>query len=116
MGGMVAVRAVLRHPDFFSGMILNGPLIVPGPQIGPIDFRATPFRTFISKAVLQLLSWFIPNVSLGKPNLNVITRDKEAQLMLVQNPLRWTGGCKVMLLLAFVYCLDDNFNQLNDVK
>lgn len=36
--------------------------------------------------------------------------------MLVQNPLRWTGGCKVMLLLAFVYCMDDNINQLNDVK
>ena len=66
--------------------------------------------------VLQLLSWFIPHVSLGRPNLNVITRDKEAQNMLVKNPLRWTGGCKVMLLLAFVYCLDDNINQLTDVK
>lgn len=76
MGGMVALRAVLRHPAFFSGMILNGPLIVPGPQVGPIDFRSTPFRTFISKTVLQFLSWFIPNVSLGRPNLNVITRYK----------------------------------------
>ena len=34
MGGMIAVRAVLRHPGFFTGMILNGPLIVPGPQVG----------------------------------------------------------------------------------
>ena len=49
MGGMIALRAVLRHPGFFSGMILNGPLIVPGPQIGPIDFRSTPIRTLVSK-------------------------------------------------------------------
>lgn len=115
MGGMIALRAVLRHPGFFTGMILNGPLIVPGPQIGPIDFRSTPARTFISKTVLQLLSWLIPNVPLGRPNLDIITRDKEAQAMMLKDTLRWTGGCKVMLLLAFVYCLDDNINQLTDV-
>ena len=89
MGGMIALRSVLRHPGFFSGMILNGPLIVPGPQvnsnkfsavpviycqIGPIDFRSTPFRTFVSKAVLQLLSWVIPHVPIGRPNMNIITR------------------------------------------
>ena len=33
MGGMIAVRTVLRHPQFFQGMVLNGPLIVPGPQV-----------------------------------------------------------------------------------
>ena len=88
---MIALRAVLRHPGFFTGMVLNGPLIVPGPQvrphtstspitshlfsqIGPIDFRSSPMRTFISKTVLQFLSWFIPNVPLGRPNLNIVTR------------------------------------------
>ena len=89
MGGMIALRAVLRHPGFFTGLVLNGPLIVPGPQvtgcldlntshlfsqIGPIDFRSSPMRTFISKTVLQFLSWFIPNVPLGRPNLNIVTR------------------------------------------
>jgi len=34
---------------------------------------------------------------------------------MLKDELRWTGGCKVMLLLAFVYCLDDNINQLTDV-
>jgi acylglycerol lipase len=33
MGGMIAVRSVLRHPGFFKGMVLNGPLIVVGPQV-----------------------------------------------------------------------------------
>jgi len=116
MGGMIALRSVLRHPGYFSGMILNGPLVIPGPQIGPIDLRSTPIRTFVSKTVLQLLSWIIPEVPLGRPNLRVITRDEQAQRQLERDPLRWTGGCKVMLLLAFVYCLDDNINQLTDVR
>lgn len=116
MGGMIVLRSVLRHPGYFSGMILNGPLIIPGPQIGPVDLRSTPIRTFVSKTVLQLLSWVIPEVALGRPNMRVITRDEEAQQQLEKDPLRWTGGCKVMLLLAFVYCLDDNINQLTDVR
>ena len=33
MGGMIAVRSVLKHPGFFKGMVLIGPLIVPGPQV-----------------------------------------------------------------------------------
>ena len=33
MGGMIALRSVLRHPGYFSGMILNGPLVIPGPQV-----------------------------------------------------------------------------------
>ena len=33
MGGMIAIRCVLKYPQFFKGMVLNGPLIVPGPQV-----------------------------------------------------------------------------------
>ena len=64
-------------------------------QIGPIDRRSTPLRTFVSKTVLQLLSWIIPEVALGRPDLRIVTRDQEAQRQLEKDPLRWTGGCKV---------------------
>ena len=36
MGGMIAIRTVLRYPHLFKGMVLNGPLIVPGPQVPTI--------------------------------------------------------------------------------
>ena len=62
MGGMVTVRSALMHKNFFHGMILNGPLIIPGPQVLGMDLRASPFRTFISRAVLKFLSLFIPEV------------------------------------------------------
>ena len=41
MGGMIALRAVLRHPGYFSGMILNGPLIIPGPQVATAHYYTT---------------------------------------------------------------------------
>ena len=29
MGGLVAIRAILKSPSFFSGTVLEGPLIIP---------------------------------------------------------------------------------------
>ena len=63
MGGMVSVRAALMHKNFFQGMVLNGPLIIPGPQVLGMDLRASPFRTFVSRGVLKFLNLFIPEVT-----------------------------------------------------
>merc|ERR1719278_346504 len=99
MGGMIALRCVIRNPELFDGFVLNGPLIVPGPQVGPLDLRSTPWRTYISRLFLGTLSYVIPEVCLGGPNLQiamqVITRDKEKQAVLE----------KVMLLYAFVVAM-----------
>ena len=83
-------------------------------KVGPIDLRSTPIRTFVSKTVLQILSWIIPDVPIGRPNLSVITRDKTAQAMLEKDTLRWTGGTKVgtaqargthtVIRMAFFFC------------
>lgn len=116
MGGMIALRCVIRNPELFDGFVLNGPLIVPGPQVGPLDLRATPWRTYISRLFLGALSYVIPEVCLGGPNLQVITRDKEKQAVLEKDELRWTGGCKVMLLYAFVVAMGDNMERLGDVR
>lgn len=129
MGGMVALSCVLRKPELFQGFVLNGPLIVPGPQIGPLDLRSTPWRTYVGRTVLGLLSYVIPEVCIGGPNLQVaanlsssfcpfevITRDKEAQAVLEQDKLRWTGGCKVMLLYAFCIAMGENMERLGEIR
>jgi len=94
------------------------PRTVPGhdPQVGPLDFRATPWRTFISSKILGLLSYVIPEVTLGGPNLQVVTRDREAQAVLQKDSLRWSGGCKVMLLYAFVVAMGDNMERLGEIR
>lgn len=116
MGGMITIRAALKHKEFFDGIVLNGPLIIPGPQILGMDLRSTPLKTFIGRSVLGLLSWVMPEQTLGGGDLNRVTRDQEMVETLSKDELRWTGGCKVRLLLAFVDCLQDNINQLQELR
>lgn len=51
MGGMVGLRAIIRHPTIFQGLIHIGILIIPGSQVGPLHLGPKPWVTFVSKAV-----------------------------------------------------------------
>ena len=95
MGGMGALRAAICHPDMFSGMVLVGPLIIPGATFGPIDFRVTSIRAVPVRVVLGLLSWFNPEMILGGVNMSLISRDEEVKRALAADGLRWSSGCKV---------------------
>ena len=102
MGGMVAVRAALLHPDKFKGMVLIGPLIIPGQSVGPLDFRVTPLRGFIASWAL----WFVdrllsPQLVLGFVSYDFISRDEGVKQLLKVDPLRWQGGCKVNHDISF---------------
>lgn len=96
---------------------LQGPLIIPGPRLGGwLDLRSTPARTLVLRCLLAPLAWLLPDTAVGRPSLHNITRCPVARAALAADPLRWTGGCKFQLLLAFVNCLDDNLNQLADLR
>ena len=75
MGGMVALRAALCHPKMFKGMVLNGPLIIPGGQHGPVDFRVTSLRAVPVRAVLGLLDWINPQMILGGVNMSLVIKN-----------------------------------------
>ncbi len=101
MGGMVSLRTALCYPKMFQGMVLNGPLIIPGAQFGPVDFRVTSFRAVPVRAVLGLLNWYNPEMILGGVNMDLISRDEEVKRALASDQLRWSSGCKVKLWLRF---------------
>ena len=95
MGGMIVLRTALNHPDLFSGIIFQGPLIIPGPQLGPFDARVNSFRAPPVKAFLSVIDWFGPEIILGKVFLHMVTRDEQMAKMLQEDKLRWRRGCKV---------------------
>ena len=97
MGGMVALRAALCYPEMFRGMVLQGPLIIPGAQFGPIDFRVTSLRAFPVRLVLGSLNLFRPEMILGGVNMDLISRDEEVKQALASDGLRWSSGCKVLV-------------------
>ncbi|CAL4130043.1 unnamed protein product, partial [Meganyctiphanes norvegica] len=49
MGGMIAVRTAMERPDYFKGVVLMGPLLVPNPT------EATPIMKFLAKLVSRVL-------------------------------------------------------------
>ncbi len=115
---------------------MQGPLIIPGPTLfGTIDFRLTTFRyrndyyerifevtdnyfgrSMIATVFLKLFDRYDPELVLGYANLSVVTSDEDMQRRLSEDPLRWTGGCKVRLLLAFVRCLQNHLYRLGEIK
>jgi alpha-beta hydrolase superfamily lysophospholipase len=101
MGGMVSLRTALCYPKMFQGMVLNGPLIIPGAQFGPVDFRVTSFRAVPVRAVLGLLNWYNPEMILGGVNMDLISRDEEVKRALASDQLRWSSGCKVTVWFHF---------------
>ncbi len=95
MGGMILLRACLNHPDLFKGVVLQGPLIIPGPSLGPLDARIN-FWTYVPTSLaLGLLDIVNPEMVLGHNVLSLVTSDDEMKSMLKKDELRWTGGVKV---------------------
>ena len=97
MGGMVAIRAAITHPSVFRGMVLVGPLVIPGPTLfGVLDFRVTPLRAMTARLVLTLLDIWNPELVLGFVDYDLITREQAVKKLMADDLLRWQGGIKVI--------------------
>jgi len=105
MGGMLAVSLVIRNPAFFKGMVLEGPLILPDPA------QVTPVRLLLGKVACSL----IPEMQLEKIRVEQVTSDKETQEKLSRDKLRWMGGTKLGVAVAFVRCLEAIHTQMSSV-
>ena len=117
MGGMVAIRAAISHPRFFRGMVLVGPLVIPGQTVfGVLDFRVTPFRAVAARLVLRLLDTWNPQLVLGYVDYDLVTREEPIKRLLAEDELRWQGGTKVHLLIAFVNCLEENLSMMGGLR
>ena len=96
MGGMIAIRASIRFPDMFSGMVLVGPLVIPFGPLGPLDARLTPTRAYIVSWLLWLLDRLVsPELVIGDVKYEDISKDEDIIHLLKNDPLRWHSGTKV---------------------
>jgi len=106
MGGMISVHTVLRNSSFFKGMMLEGPLIIPDPH------EVTPTRLLLGRLISPLL----PEMQMGRIRVEQVTSDTEMQARLNSDKLRWTGGVKLGLGLAFLTCLENMHKNLKGVS
>ena len=103
MGGMVAIRAAINHPSVFRGMVLVGPLVIPGPTVfGVLDFRVTRFRAVWARLFMSILDVWNPQLILGYLNYDLVTREESIKKLMAKDPLRWQGGTKVSHIIIIV--------------
>ena len=92
----MAIRAAISHPRFFRGMVLVGPLVIPGPTVfGVLDFRVTPFRAIPVRLFLTMLDIWNPQLVLGCVDYDLVTREESVKKLMAGDLLRWQGGTKV---------------------
>uniref|UniRef100_A0A452E6R4 Monoglyceride lipase n=1 Tax=Capra hircus TaxID=9925 RepID=A0A452E6R4_CAPHI len=85
MGGAICILTAAERPGHFSGMVLISPLVVASPD------SATLFKVFAAK-VLNLV---LPNMSLGRIDSSVLSRNKTEVDIYNSDPLVCRAGLKV---------------------
>ncbi|KAL1791214.1 monoglyceride lipase [Sigmodon hispidus] len=85
MGGAISILAAAERPSVFFGLVLISPLVFVNPE------SASTFKVLAAK-VLNLV---LPNMSLGRINSSVLSRNKSEVDLYDSDPLICHAGVKV---------------------
>lgn len=80
MGGAVALKYALDHPNELTGLILSGPAIVPGADLPPLLVKIAP--------TLGKIAPWLPTAGLAA---DAVSRDRAVVDAYVADPLVWHG-------------------------
>lgn len=85
MGGAISILAAAERPTYFSGMVLISPLVLANPE------SASTLKVLAAK----LLNFVLPNMSLGRIDSSVLSRNKSEVDLYNSDPLICRAGVKV---------------------
>lgn len=85
MGGAISILAAAERPTHFSGMVLISPLVLANPE------SASTLKVLAAK----LLNFVLPNISLGRIDSSVLSRNKSEVDLYNSDPLICHAGVKV---------------------
>lgn len=85
MGGAISILAAAERPTHFSGMVLISPLVLANPE------SASTLKVLAAK----LLNFVLPNMSLGRIDSSVLSRNKSEVDLYNSDPLICRAGVKV---------------------
>ncbi|XP_031238370.1 monoglyceride lipase isoform X4 [Mastomys coucha] len=85
MGGAISILVAAERPTYFSGMVLISPLVLANPE------SASTLKVLAAK----LLNFVLPNLSLGRIDSSVLSRNKSEVDLYDSDPLVCRAGLKV---------------------
>lgn len=80
MGGAIALKYALDHPEQLDGLVLSGPALIPGDELPPILVKLAP--------VLGRLAPWLPSTGLPA---SAVSRDPSVVAAYEADPLVWHG-------------------------
>lgn len=86
MGGLIATRYTLRHPDEVDALVLSGPAL-----------RIADDVPAVVKQVGSLLASLLPSLPVGEIGENVLSRDPEVDRRIQADPLHYKGKMKARM-------------------
>lgn len=85
MGGAISILVAAERPTYFSGMVLISPLVLANPE------SASTLKVLAAK----LLNFVLPNMTLGRIDSSVLSRNKSEVDLYDSDPLVCRAGVKV---------------------
>lgn len=85
MGGAISILVAAERPTYFSGMVLISPLVLTNPE------SASTLKVLAAK----LLNFVLPNLTLGRIDSSVLSRNKSEVDLYDSDPLVCRAGLKV---------------------
>lgn len=85
MGGAISILVAAERPTYFSGMVLISPLVLANPE------SASTLKVLAAK----LLNFVLPNMTLGRIDSSVLSRNKSEVDLYNSDPLVCRAGLKV---------------------
>lgn len=106
LGGLIAVKAALDHPDAFAGIVLIAPAIMPNKE------TVTPFLVFVAKLVAR----FFPQYQVSPIPPETISRDPAIVKQYTDDPLVWHGGLKARFSVNILDTMNEVQGRLSEIK
>ncbi|XP_050021425.1 monoglyceride lipase isoform X3 [Alexandromys fortis] len=113
MGGAISILAAAERPTHFSGMVLISPLVLASPESAstfkdtlkyvksPIEKAAKvttawiPYAFHLWVLAAKVLNFVLPNMSMGRIDSSVLSRNKSEVDIYDSDPLNCRAGVKV---------------------
>ncbi|XP_028638793.1 monoglyceride lipase isoform X1 [Grammomys surdaster] len=113
MGGAISILVAAERPTYFSGMVLISPLVLANPESAStlkdnlniqktylekateVSMAWIPYAFYLWVLAAKLLNFVLPNMSLGRIDSSVLSRNKAEVDLYNSDPLICHAGVKV---------------------
>lgn len=106
MGGTIAIKTALDHPDAFAGVVLVAPAILVNSE------AATPLKVILAKLVASIF----PQFQVAPIQPEWISRDQEIVKKYVEDPLVWHGGLKARWSVFMLNIMNEIQARFSEIK